>query len=114
MHQLADTNLVLKIFYKIEAFKSFNLVVKSCLEFILQPDFAEPIENFKKYYLMIAGTRVKPKITTYRISSVAKDPSWEPIVNNLSKLLIEIFINIGQGISETIIIQSTKKDCCAE
>ena len=117
LQQLPDTNLVPNIFRIIEAFKSLNLVVKACFGFILQPDFAERIENFKRCYLMITGASVTPKIHTvfYHIKDFIshKGFHWGPIVNKLSKLLIKVFINIGQGISETVIIQSIKKDCCA-
>ena len=64
LQQLPYTNLVPNIFHIIEAFKSFNLVVKACFGFILQPDFAERIENFKRCYLMITGASVTPKIHT--------------------------------------------------
>ena len=64
LQQLADTNLVLNIFHIVEAFKSFNLVVKACFGFILQPDFAERIENFKRCYLIITSASVTPKFHT--------------------------------------------------
>ena len=62
LQQLPDTSLVPNIFHITEAFKSFNLVVKACFGFILQPDFAERIENFKRCYLMITGTSVTLKV----------------------------------------------------
>ena len=117
LQQLPDTNLVHNIFHINEAFKSFNLVVKACFGFILQPDFAERIENFTRCFLMITGASVTPKIHTvfYHIKVFIshKGFPWGPLVSKLSKLLIKIFIKIGQGISKTIIIQNTKKDYCA-
>ena len=62
LHQLAETNSVHQTFSIIEAFKCFNLVVEACFGFILQPDFDEKIEAFKRSYLMIPGASVTPKV----------------------------------------------------
>ena len=66
---------------------------------------------------MKTGANVTPKIHTVfnHIKDFIshKESKRGPIVNKLSKLLIKICISICQGISETVIIKSTKDDCCA-
>ena len=107
LQQLADTNLVPNIFHMIKAFKIFNLVVKACFGFIIQPDFAERIEIFKRYYLMITGASITPKIHSLLPHQGFHQPQRIPLgpySEQTVKTAYQFFINIGQGRSKTIII----------